>query len=351
MGQYWDLLCIDNRLRTGQLGKLGEVFNTDPHILEYDLLRHRPVDHPAPTTQPVAPLERLPQLIKRKICAFLAPVDVDGLLCLILATPHLAADGQAALTSRMSWAGKRIITLGNYAESVPRNLLTADEEKCLLDSDSGSGWEINVEAFDKLWKSAMSETYPRAHQFATQQPHVSIRRLVRPHIPQPRDAVLRNLTLKQYYRSSGCCPGGWCKRNLDPCIGLPKWQKGYLGLSDGRAPLNNHGNRFGVGTRCSHHCECGHFKDGRDNTNFGLGQVVLIMTCWSGDSSTSFYANWSLDDVHGEWAGHRLDIVAPEEVPAGWEDVTDAVRAKLMKLRDQPGYHGLPLMVTKLLPP
>ncbi|KAJ2800469.1 hypothetical protein H4R21_003168, partial [Coemansia helicoidea] len=57
MGQYWDLLCIDNRLRTGQLGKLGEVFYTDPHILEYDLLRHRPADHPVPTTQPVAPLE------------------------------------------------------------------------------------------------------------------------------------------------------------------------------------------------------------------------------------------------------------------------------------------------------
>ncbi|KAJ2774347.1 hypothetical protein IWQ56_000613, partial [Coemansia nantahalensis] len=108
--------------------------------------------------------------------------------------------------------------------------------------------------------------------------------------PLPENAVLRNLTLKQYYRDNNPCRNRWS----------------------------------------------GRCRDGEINDNFGLGQVVLIMTCWSEDASTSFHAEWTEDDAHGEWAGHRLDIVACEKVPADWDDVTDAVTAKLMRLRDQP---------------
>ncbi|KAJ2807771.1 hypothetical protein H4R21_000348 [Coemansia helicoidea] len=307
MGQYWHVLCIDNRQSTGHLGKLGEVFYSDPHILEDELLRYRPVDHPVPDSPPVAPLERLPPLIKRRICAFLAAVDVDGLLCVILAIPHMAADGQAALSSHLSWAGKRIITLGDYAEDLPQNLLTADEEKRLLNRGDRSSYVLDVDVFDKRCMSDLSKAYPRAHRFTAtrdllllfmriqnrlrRRSSVSLERVVRPPPSRPANAVLRNLTLKQYYRSDSHCCSQFCGR-------------------------------------------CKNNKD--DDASFGLGQVVLIMTCWSQDTSTAFHADWTVDDVHGEWAGHRLDIAALENVPADWEDVTETVRAKLMRLRDQP---------------
>ncbi|KAJ2771837.1 hypothetical protein IWQ56_001626 [Coemansia nantahalensis] len=120
--------------------------------------------------------------------------------------------------------------------------------------------------------------------------HIPIEYLVNRSAPLPANRVLRNLTLKQYYRDDSQCNRQWC----------------------------------------------GCCTDDNVNDNFGVGQVVLIMTCWSEDYSTSFHANWTADDVHGEWAGHRLDIVASEKVAADWEDVTDVVRAKLMRLRDQP---------------
>ncbi|KAJ2804196.1 hypothetical protein H4R21_001736 [Coemansia helicoidea] len=328
MAQYWNVLCIDNRRCTDRLGRLGKVFHIDPHILEYHMLRRRTVDYPEPRTPPVAPLERLPQLIKRRICAFLAPVDVDGLLCLILAVPHLAADGQAALNSHLSWAGKRIITLGDRADDVPQNVLTADEEECLLDPSKRTGYIIDTDAFGKLEEEVLAETYPRAHQFTILQPRVSIRRLVRPPLRPSKDAVLRNLTLKQYYRSSGDCLGGSCMRTPGMGGGAGSRQD----RSHDRATLYSFGDRFGAGAICNHNCDCGRYKSRKVKTNYGLGQVLLIMTCWSSDPSTSFFVNWREDDVRGEWAGHRLDIVAPESVPADWEDVTEVVRAKMRRL-------------------
>ncbi|KAJ2806014.1 hypothetical protein H4R21_001042 [Coemansia helicoidea] len=156
--------------------------------------------------------------------------------------------------------------------------------------------------------------------------------LVRPPVRQPRDAVLRNLTLKQYYRSSGYCPGEWCERSQERRSGTGACQ----GVGVGPGMSNGYGSGMGSGRGCGCGCECGRIENGKDNTNFGLGQVVLIMTCWSKEASTSFYAEWTDDDVHGKWAGHRLDIVAPDMVPADWEDVTEAVRTRLIRLRHQP---------------
>ncbi|KAJ2767997.1 hypothetical protein IWQ56_003111, partial [Coemansia nantahalensis] len=217
----WNVFCLDPRRRTGDLGELGEVFYANPHILEYELLRHRPVNRPAPATPPVAPLECLPPHMKRKICSCLAKVDVDGLLCLILAVPHLAADGRATLSRVMSWAGKRIITLGKYADDVPENLLTEEEDEELYINFPEKNYVINEHSFVLLLGEATSEFYPKTHRFLEARHmtarlrtddsswlHFSLKCLIRPPITQPTDAVLRNLTLKQYYRSSGYCPGG-----------------------------------------------------------------------------------------------------------------------------------------------
>ncbi|KAJ2774120.1 hypothetical protein IWQ56_000710 [Coemansia nantahalensis] len=243
------MLCLDNRQRTGQQAGLSRIFCEDQHTVEYQLLRSRPVDHPLPATPPTAPLEFLPSLVKRRICSFLAVVDLEDLLCAVLAVPHLAADGQVVLNSHMSWAGKRIIMLANDAEDVPQNLLITDEEDWLLDREQASGYVPDIYEFDTLKKVAMSETYPRAHRFAaaclqsrsSMQSHISIEDLLRPSVSQLENAVLRNLTLKQYYRSNSKAPSWRCYH----CNGFEERQ------------------------------------ETEDNTNFGLGHVALIMTCWA----------------------------------------------------------------------
>ncbi|KAJ2715521.1 hypothetical protein H4R19_001156 [Coemansia spiralis] len=307
MGQYWNMFCIDNRQMTGHMGKLAEAFYSEPHYVEYELLRGRVANHSfltsLPAPPPRAPLELLPSLIKRRICAFLATIDIDGLLCVIMAVPHMAADGQVALNSATTWAGKRFINLGDYAVDLPQNLLTKDEEPLRLDRGEDT-WILDKSKFVDIsseWRNSCSRAmdYIQASQESTRPlPDNIINDLLAPRIERPDNTVLRNLTLKQYYRGGDCY-------TLD-------------------------------------HCNCGISKasknsdvDDGDDVEFGLGQVLLIMTCWSNDPSTSFHADWTRDDVHGEWAGHRLDIVAAEAVNSDWKDVTVAVKEKLMRLRDQ----------------
>ncbi|KAJ2764958.1 hypothetical protein IWQ57_004971, partial [Coemansia nantahalensis] len=287
----------------------------------------------------------LPSHMKRKICDCLATVDLDGLLCLILAVPHLAADGRATLSRVMSWAGKRIITLGKYADDVPENLLTEEEDEELYINFPEKNYVINEHSFVLLLGEATSEFYPKTHRFLEARHmtarlrtddsswlHFSLKCLIRPPIIQPTDAVLRNLTLKQYYRSSGYCPGGWCERSQERRSGTGACLDNDLDHDE----TNGYCKGLGSGRGCGCGCKCGRIENGKDNVNFSLGQVVLIMTCWSKDPSTSFDAEWTEKDVQGEWAGHLLDIVAPDKVPADWEDVTETVKAKLIRLRHQP---------------
>ncbi|KAJ1730891.1 hypothetical protein LPJ61_002793, partial [Coemansia biformis] len=72
-------------------------------------------------------------------------------------------------------------------------------------------------------------------------------------------------------------------------------------------------------------------KDNRDRI-FTFGRVIMILTCWSDDPSTSFHIEWDESDAHGDWAGHRLDIVSADMLSDDWEDVTEAVKEKIVDL-------------------
>ncbi|KAJ2715782.1 hypothetical protein H4R19_001011 [Coemansia spiralis] len=299
MGENWKVFCLDNRQMTNYTDFLRVGGYYHPHDIEYELFRGRVASHPflasLPVPPPTAPLELLLSLIKHRICAFLATIDIDGLLCVIMAVPHMAADGQAALNSAMMWAGRRIINVGDYAECLPQNLLTKDEERLWLGSKNETRWILDTSKFVDISKGmrncgGRAMDYIRASQRSTRPlPYDLASDLLAPSVKRPDNAVLRNLTLKQYYRGSNCY------------------------------------------TFC--HCNCGKPKDNKnsdvDDIEFGLGQVAFIMTCWSDDPPTSSHADGTREDVRSEWAGHRLDIVAAETVNPDWEDVTVAVKKKL----------------------
>ncbi|KAJ2710522.1 hypothetical protein H4R19_003707 [Coemansia spiralis] len=329
---------------TGDMGKLGEVFYRSLHNIEYELFRGQVASHPflasLPAPPPTAPLELLPSLIKHRICAFLATIDLDGLLCIIMAVPHMAADGQVALHSAMMWAGKRIINLGGHARSLPQNLVTKDEERLWLDGegenedndnkynddednddddddgddeddDDKGTWILDTRKFvdptsnkrNNLFARAMD--YIRASQNSTRPlPSDLAKELLAPRITRPDNAVLRNLTLKQYYSDRGCYIRDLCDYDTED--------------SDNSYNSDNSDNID---------------FDYTDDLGFDLGQVVFIMTCWADGPSASYHGYWTRRDVYGEWAGHRLDIVAAEAVSPDWEDVTVAVMKKMRRLR------------------
>ncbi|KAJ2715625.1 hypothetical protein H4R19_001093 [Coemansia spiralis] len=222
-----------------------------------------------------------------------------------MAVPHMAAEGQAVLNSIMTWAGRRIIHLGGCAHSLPQNLLTKDEERLRLDVIYEDPWILDTRKFIDIEKKRRYKLYARAMDYIRASkrhtrplPFDLAHDLLAPTIKRPANAVLRNLTLKQYYRGGDCTAFYYCD-----C---------------GKSKGSKNGN-----------------VDDGDDIEYGLGQVVLIMTCWTDGPSGYFRGNWTLEDDHGEWAGHRLDIVAPEVVNPDWEDVTAAAKEKLMRFRSQ----------------
>ena len=99
MGQYWQVLNLVKRQipSKGHWGKLGEcLFNGSP--------------------------DTLVPLLKQ-------PFDAD---------PH-ATNSNSALPPEKSWAGDRIICLGDYHEDLPNGLLSISEQEELDKADGGEG--------------------------------------------------------------------------------------------------------------------------------------------------------------------------------------------------------------------
>ncbi|KAJ2682664.1 hypothetical protein H4R19_007095, partial [Coemansia spiralis] len=235
-------------------------------------------------SRPSAALDLLPSLIKYRICAYLGAEDLDGLLCVILSVPHLAVAGQDALSRRLSWAGKRFICIGDYAYELPPKLTAADKERwCRPDEDYATDDEDNLvldsSQFAYPHELAKASTYRRAMRYLKAKQAgpdggvglPTIEQLVKPTLPQLKDPVLRNLTLKQYYRGQGV--GG------NECI-VP------------------------------------------------LGVVAIIQASWTSDVS-AHRIMLSRDDAHGHWAGGRMDIASAEMLSDDWVDVTDTIVEEL----------------------
>ncbi|KAJ3763017.1 hypothetical protein EV360DRAFT_78796 [Lentinula raphanica] len=154
MGQYWQIISIDNKETLGHLGKLGEVFwSPSSTVISYIRApvvpsRYKPITRSLEekpevqslaskwsqsVTTPTAPLLALPVELLMIIIEDLGKDYLD-LLCFALSctllweiTGQTRCDSLCSQLRKESWAGSRIILLGDNAGTLPKSMLTDEE--------------------------------------------------------------------------------------------------------------------------------------------------------------------------------------------------------------------------------
>ncbi|KAJ3900515.1 hypothetical protein F5879DRAFT_1004532 [Lentinula edodes] len=144
MGQYWTLINIDNRESSGHLGKLGEFFWGFNKIITYLLAPNIPTSYKLrtpmekfQTNSSGATLLTLPDELLLIIAEELVE-DYLELMCFSLTcvamwevTEQVRYRSLYAKLKTFSWAGGRIILLGDYGSALPHGVLTAEDIKQL----------------------------------------------------------------------------------------------------------------------------------------------------------------------------------------------------------------------------
>ncbi|KAJ3845639.1 hypothetical protein EV368DRAFT_90366 [Lentinula lateritia] len=163
MGQYWTVINIDNRESSGRLGKLGEFFWHFNQIINYLVAPNIPTSYKLRT--PMEKFQTNRQVKYTKLVKFVVLIihaqssgatllmlpdellliiaeelveDYLELMCLSLtcvamweATEQVRYRSLYAKLKMFSWAGGRIILLGDYGRALPDGVLTAEDIKQL----------------------------------------------------------------------------------------------------------------------------------------------------------------------------------------------------------------------------
>ncbi|OBZ68049.1 hypothetical protein A0H81_11852 [Grifola frondosa] len=189
-----------------------------------------------------------------------------------------------------SWAGDRIVCIGDYAESDDLPMLTLSERQ-----------ELSTKKHNNLYQYASNEFTvagdpvkwaPDAKLVARLSSHeqMMLRRIV--DYPQDSQWVLCNLTKGQYITGEA----------IEDLFGEPP----SLGPE--------------------------HF------TTFGFGHVLLAHICWSSDPTTGINCYRALS--YGDWAGDEFEITTMQEMKScegeePWEDVSDSFLEEINDLWEQ----------------
>ncbi|KAJ7196022.1 hypothetical protein GGX14DRAFT_473966 [Mycena pura] len=328
MGQYWKIINLDKR-ESHALGKLGESFfygypseclNSSLECLEPTFLpdtakRYRPGEILSPA--PSLARRNHPALYFAKTALRSPePATLVNLPVEIIHEIHSHMDGfhdlfffsvtcqvlweigrgemhrrVVKLASTHSWAGDRIICVGDYLrnDDIPASLLSAEEKKDFLvtreenDDEDENDDDEECRLYHYPWTEihysplprkdvALDRLSDRCDTYLDDLDEQVVSQLCDfKSLKQPALRVLRNFTRQQYVRESAI---------LD---------------------LQN------------------------EYDHIGFGEVVLSRICLSSDPSTNMAG-----DIHrGVWAGDRFDVVSAEwlvtDAAGGWTDVSNEV--------------------------
>ncbi|KAJ7196043.1 hypothetical protein GGX14DRAFT_673692 [Mycena pura] len=314
MGQYWKIINLDKR-ECHSLGKLGvsffygypsECLNSsleclEPIFLPDTVKRYRPGELLSPAVRYPTTLVNLPVEIIHEIHSHMG--GFDDLLFFSATCQVLWEIGRGEmhrrvveLTGAFSWAGDRIVCVGDYLrnDDIPASLLSAEERedfRVTREENDDDSEDENGDDEERLYYYAWTELhsskfFPRRDValdklldrcYTTLDETVISQLCDFKSLKQPAPRVLRNFTRQQYVRESAI---------LD---------------------LRN--------------------ENENEYDNIGFGEVVLSRICLSSDPSTNMrYAG----DIHlGVWAGDRFDVVSAEwlvtDAASGWTDVSNEV--------------------------
>ncbi|KZO92443.1 hypothetical protein CALVIDRAFT_487445 [Calocera viscosa TUFC12733] len=325
MGQYWNIINIDKKKGTGDLGKLGVFFNDEEtnHWVG-SLLRPLRALPPMPWLSPdnggycasppanCAPLLRLPPELLYIIGKHLECVE-DRIS--FAATCHVLWAALAPILApwfeHATWAGCRIMCLGDYMRDLPSDTLLSHIEHAELvqcgtqhDHSTEHGHSPEGEPQPARLFDYAYQHYGRARDNRKElgytgtwrldlqgAPHAALRQvlLVYP-LRSGKPLVLRNLSKKVYVRS-----------------GAVDVLNKQLFAQDAEAGIAN--KEQGVG--------------------YCLGDALVCRICWSSDPSCAMWEPPE-DLTRGPWAGDRFDVITQDEFGEKedydeWEDASREV--------------------------
>ncbi|KZO92453.1 hypothetical protein CALVIDRAFT_540916 [Calocera viscosa TUFC12733] len=255
------------------------------------------------------PLFRLPSELLRAIGE---EVLCRGLIDLIsfAATCHhlwdVFAPIFAAWAMKMTWAGCRIICLGDYMRDLPGDLLLSDTQRAeLFECGTQHAHSIRSDVAEEERTPSTLYAFAEKHYWSDLDVRVLLRRSIwrRGLTGAPKIAVqtmyaarnlrsmrlvLRNLTKKLYVRS----------RAVDDL-------NGQLFEQDEEAGITSD-----------------------DEYGYCLGDALMSRICWSSDPSCSMWGQPE-DLTRGPWAGDRFDVITVEEFDKEdkdqWQDASEDV--------------------------
>ncbi|KAJ3810749.1 hypothetical protein F5876DRAFT_76484 [Lentinula aff. lateritia] len=328
MGQYWEIISIDNRETTGHLGKLGEFFwmpedslvsclttpvipssyKTDSAIGVFEGKSQKHKKNYPPSILLSLPHELLlviaEELLEKYldlICFSLTCIDTWEL------TEQVRYKSLSQEIKRKSWAGSRMILLGDYAGALPKGLLT-DAEKKELRLDGYADHELGSllyahKAFGKPSYKIPSGLYYDA-------------------MVQDNDLLLDEL---RYFGR---------RKPFSQWIRLPGNFK--LTKSSSSKDLwmvrNLTKQEYVIPTRPQ-----------------SLTQVVYSLIGCSDDASVSMQGERCSVLINGPWAGDRIDITLvsihrqehAHEEGSSWKDITVSVKELLEALATEDDDYGV----------
>ncbi|KAF9464920.1 hypothetical protein BDZ94DRAFT_1255563 [Collybia nuda] len=250
MGQYWTIINIDKRQTLGHEGKLGEWFFGSPNTL-VDYLAVPPLTTVAPTHSVFVP-------------------SITG-----------------------SWAGDRLICVGDSGDDVPKGIFNDDEtrefarmtQRETLGDIDPDGEDDEYEQYDLDY----IDLYEVAGEYFEENRMI---RFERDGFANDKVYILRNLTKREYVRHDAIM------------IYRDEFEGPYL--------INSvRGDRP------------------------GLGEVLLSRICWSSSTSASMMYDYEgIGITRGAWSGDRFDIQMIDiiEDSANWKDVSKEVVEKLFEI-------------------
>ncbi|KAJ7119786.1 hypothetical protein C8R44DRAFT_737545 [Mycena epipterygia] len=336
MGQYFLVMNMDKRQKTGSLGKLGEfLFSGYPSSSDFvekfrvwstsDGDAFLSIEEACETDD-----ERFPAY-SGEIGAFAnLPVEAIHEICLrmenlrdvaffSLTCQSLWEIGREHVNSRIaevaatcSCAGDRIVCVGDYLENddLPEGLLTQEEQEefsQLIEARTQSADEYEAPVDNSFWYfpcAPMTEGQFDLDDYLTRicfnrQPQRSLNDAGRSYMllyqlrnpnaynrpPPAEPSILRNLSRHQYVREAALCD----------------LKEKYAGTEVRMGQVN-------------------------------LGEILMMRICFSSDPTVS--TPWDGGIHRGVWAGNRFNIVAPEWLETcgaentPWTDVTNEVLAE-----------------------
>lgn len=283
MGQYWNIVCLDAGHATGCLGKAGMFFFSSfpsqtfyPNLLVPDTIpQDLPPLPPITKTGPGQPshLEQLSKKVIEKIFMYLD--NFDDMLCLAMSSSLFLEIGRLCVlelhkSTFAPWAGKRLICVGDYAQSHPPGFLAQEEEEKFNGENIYSFSENNNFTEPKFLPKLEANNYERAFKYCKSTGKQSMLDALTKHChylsyytEEPR--ILRNLTKREYV----------CEKEVEKVAG---------------------------------------------NHKFDFCTVLLSRIFWSDNSVGDVQGDI---DERGLWAGDRFDITTGDKVDETWVDVSN----------------------------